>query len=439
MAISYVALGSNLGDRRGHLDHALERCASLGEVTAGSPIYETDPVGGPKGQDAYLNAVLELSTELSPRELFNGLARIEEDRGRTRDVRWGPRTLDLDLLWYDDIVMRDPDLSIPHPGIRARPFVLAPLTDLAPAVGDELGPFSDSYPAAGAPGISRISGPVHPDGSRWMVGFADAIQLAGEGTQRSCVAHPDWANTSEDAFGAFLVGVALEAVRGVAPGTSPSHFTYRYLRAVPAGVQLEVDIVIDRQSQRSMDCTVSLAAGGTLYGRCTVGVLTHPPTPREGPGAPSILRRSECVQAHRLVAATGRTVGMSLRSWDPLERWDLPDLIDGTEQVVRAWSPNVVFGGNDPYLHAASIVMPIDALIWPATLQKVGGLPTEGVLSTPTVELTARFADISREAWLRCEATIDHLTDKSVSGSVRVWGADGTYSAIGHSLNLVRR
>jgi hypothetical protein len=371
--------------------------------------------------------------------LLDGLLAIEAERGRERAVRWGPRTLDLDILCYDDLTIAEPGLTIPHPEIRRRPFVLAPLTDLSPSIGDAEGPFSDAYPPAGTPGLRRVSGPVHPDGTRWMIGLADATELTATEEGASCTAHPDWANTSEDAFGAFLVGVALEAVRGTAPGTSPSHFTYRYLHAVPAGARIDVTVGIDRSSARSLDATVTLRVGGEIFGRCTVSALVHPPGRVTGPPAPPILPRSEAIPAHRLVAASGRSVGMSILSWTPLERWDLPDLVDGSEPVVRAWSPNVAFGWTDPYLHAASMAMPIDALIWPATLQRLGRLPDRTGLSTPTVELTARFGAIPTDAWFLAEAAMDHLTDKSVSGTVRIWGGDGGYAAIGHSLNLMRR
>ena len=103
-----------------------------------------------------------------------------------------------------------------------------------------------------------------------------------------------------------------------------------------------------------------------------------------------------------------------------------------------AWSPNVVMGSGNPFLHAASLVMPIDALIWPATLQRLGRLPDGPAVATPTIELTARFGAPTLAPWFLGEATIDHVTDRSVSGTVRVWDDTGEYLAIGHSLNLLR-
>ena len=131
---TFVALGSNLGDRRRHLRDAV---AGLPGVVAVSGVYQTDPVGGPGDQPPYLNAVVELDTDLSPRALLGVCRRLEEAAGRLRDVRWGPRTLDVDVLLVGDLVVDDPDLTVPHPRMGERAFVLVPLHDLAPElVGD---------------------------------------------------------------------------------------------------------------------------------------------------------------------------------------------------------------------------------------------------------------------------------------------------------------
>lgn len=130
---AYVALGSNLGDRRAHLDAALAALAALPGTRpdAVSVIYETAPVG-PPGQQDYLNAVARLATTLAPLDLLDSLLAIEQSRGRIRAERWGPRTLDLDLLLHGDAVLAEPRLTLPHPRLHERAFVLAPLADLAP-------------------------------------------------------------------------------------------------------------------------------------------------------------------------------------------------------------------------------------------------------------------------------------------------------------------
>ncbi len=126
---AFLALGSNLGDRRTYLREAV---AHLPDVVAVSEVYETDPVGGPPGQGAYLNCVVELRTTRTARELL-GLAQAAEAAAeRVRVERWGPRTLDVDVLLVGDEVVDEPELTVPHPRMWDRGFVLVPLADLAP-------------------------------------------------------------------------------------------------------------------------------------------------------------------------------------------------------------------------------------------------------------------------------------------------------------------
>jgi 2-amino-4-hydroxy-6-hydroxymethyldihydropteridine diphosphokinase len=113
--------------------------AHLPDVVAVSPVYETDPVGGPPGQDRYLNLVAELWSGASARQLLEAGQRAEAAAGRARDVHWGPRTLDVDVLLVGDLTIDQPDLKVPHPRMWERGFVLVPLADLAPeVVGDHL-------------------------------------------------------------------------------------------------------------------------------------------------------------------------------------------------------------------------------------------------------------------------------------------------------------
>jgi len=126
---AFLGLGSNLGDRWQNLREAV---AALPDVVAVSPVYETSPVGGPEGQGPYLNVVVELSTELTPRELLEVAQSSEAAAARERTQRWGPRTLDVDVLLVDDLAVDEPDLVVPHPRMWERRFVLAPLADLAP-------------------------------------------------------------------------------------------------------------------------------------------------------------------------------------------------------------------------------------------------------------------------------------------------------------------
>lgn len=129
MARAFLGLGSNLGAREHFLREAVD---SLPGVVQVSPLYETDPVGGPGGQAAYLNIVVEIDTDLTPRELLGVCHRLESAAQRIRTERWGPRTLDVDILLYDDLRFDEPDLTIPHPRMWQRRFVVAPLLDIAP-------------------------------------------------------------------------------------------------------------------------------------------------------------------------------------------------------------------------------------------------------------------------------------------------------------------
>jgi 2-amino-4-hydroxy-6-hydroxymethyldihydropteridine diphosphokinase len=130
----YLALGSNLGDRRRYLDDAILRLRAAPGITVRrvSPYYETAPVGGPADSGAYLNAVVEADTLLSPEQVLHSLLDIERSFGRIRTEPNAPRTLDLDLILYGDLVRHGPDPVVPHPRMHERRFVLQPLADLAP-------------------------------------------------------------------------------------------------------------------------------------------------------------------------------------------------------------------------------------------------------------------------------------------------------------------
>ncbi|HIE03190.1 MAG TPA: 2-amino-4-hydroxy-6-hydroxymethyldihydropteridine diphosphokinase [Candidatus Latescibacteria bacterium] len=135
MAVAYIGLGSNLGDRARYLREAIRRLKALPgtKLEAVSSFYDTAPVGV-EDQPRFLNAVVKLCTELPPKRLLEGLLEIEKKLGRKRTRRWGPRTVDLDLLLYDDQVISEPELQVPHPRMHERSFVLVPLAELDPEV-----------------------------------------------------------------------------------------------------------------------------------------------------------------------------------------------------------------------------------------------------------------------------------------------------------------
>ena len=132
--IAYVGLGSNLGDRWSYLRRAVAGLRELDPLLSVSSVYETAPMGGPEGQGAYLNCVARLETSLEPHQLLGVAQRLEADAGRVRTVRNGPRTLDVDILLFDSITTTSEDLTIPHPRMYERAFVLAPLEELDPAL-----------------------------------------------------------------------------------------------------------------------------------------------------------------------------------------------------------------------------------------------------------------------------------------------------------------
>ncbi len=149
---AYLGLGSNVGDRAARLQSAVDGLAArAGAIVAISPVYETEPVGGPPQPD-YLNAVVAVETGLSPRELLRVAKDLEAEAGREPpdpDRRWGPRPLDVDILMVDGERVDEPDLVVPHPRIHQRAFVLAPLADVAPGLV--------VAPSAGWQGVRRCA------------------------------------------------------------------------------------------------------------------------------------------------------------------------------------------------------------------------------------------------------------------------------------------
>ena len=138
MATVYIGLGANLGERRETIDAALARLDEHPAIRVGavSALIDTEPVGGPAGQPNYLNGAAAIETDLEPAALLAELKRIEHDLGRREGPRWGPREIDLDILLCGDLVLDSPDLTIPHPRLRERRFVLAPLAEIAPDATD---------------------------------------------------------------------------------------------------------------------------------------------------------------------------------------------------------------------------------------------------------------------------------------------------------------
>ena len=131
--VAYLGLGSNLGDRLDTLQRAVDLLAERGaRVVASSRVWETEPVGGPEDQPSFLNAAVRVETDLEPDDLLGAANAVEAALGRVREVRWGPRTIDIDVLLVDDLILDDRALTVPHPRMTDRAFVILPLLELDP-------------------------------------------------------------------------------------------------------------------------------------------------------------------------------------------------------------------------------------------------------------------------------------------------------------------
>lgn len=158
---AYIGLGSNLGDRLGNLQAALKALSARGlEPAARSSVYESDALGPP--QPDYLNAVVSVPTSLTPRELLEALLAVEAELGRHRGQRWGPREIDLDLLLYGDEMVEEDGLTVPHPEMTKRSFVLLPLLEIAPDLDLPSGEPATAFLERDPPGIRKL-GPLPLD------------------------------------------------------------------------------------------------------------------------------------------------------------------------------------------------------------------------------------------------------------------------------------
>ena len=170
MVRAAIGLGSNLGDRARHIADAVAALAETGSLVRVSSLYETAPVGGPR-QGRYLNSVVVLDTKLSPERLLQRCLEIERNQGRERREQWGPRTLDLDVLLYGDLTVSGESLTIPHPRMTQRRFVLEPLLEVWPDAPLPDGtPLSEFAAAVAGQEVRRLEAVV-PDRTTSLVIF----------------------------------------------------------------------------------------------------------------------------------------------------------------------------------------------------------------------------------------------------------------------------
>lgn len=167
MTICYLSLGSNIEDRIGYLSFAISQLRQIPglHVKAVSPVYETKPVGGPE-QDSYLNAVVKVQTGMPPKKLLEHCQRIETMAHRVREERWGPRTLDVDVIMVGMHTSEDPLLELPHPRAHERAFVLVPLRDIEKhLVMPKYGKIAELIAAVSADGVEKFASASMIDGT----------------------------------------------------------------------------------------------------------------------------------------------------------------------------------------------------------------------------------------------------------------------------------
>ena len=250
MARVAIALGSNLGDRLDHLRSGLTGLEALGRVVAVSRVHETEPVGGPD-QGRFLNAVAVVETSIAPLDVLARLLEIERDRGRERTVRWGPRTLDLDLIAYEGERLSLPTLEVPHPRAHERGFVLAPLVEVWPEV--EL---SDGSTATESLRLIGSSG-IKPWQGSWQT---EAPHLGSEATR--------WVAAQLVLFAAWLAVVLLTA--------SPAST----VRSIIGGLMIVLAVGIMEAARRALGRNLTPypqpRTGATLTSTGIYGHVRHP-------------------------------------------------------------------------------------------------------------------------------------------------------------------
>jgi 3-oxoacyl-[acyl-carrier protein] reductase len=251
---AYLALGSNLGDRRANLQEALRLLAERPGVvvTRVSSFFETAPVGGPPGQGNYLNAAAEVQTDLPPRQLLDWLLDVERRLGRVRQERYGPRTVDLDLLLYGDQVLDEPGLLVPHPRLHERRFVLEPLAEIAPRA---------VHPRFRST-VRELLDKLAPSPGRELAGKRALVTGSTSGIGRA-IAHALAAGGADVLVHGRRTGAAEEAVRELTAVGVRSQAVLADLRDAAARQQL---VETAWQAWGGLDVWVNNAGADTLTG-----------------------------------------------------------------------------------------------------------------------------------------------------------------------------
>lgn len=265
-AILYLALGTNLGQRAGNLRAALAALTKLVKIKRVSPVYETEPWGY-TDQPAFYNQVIEAETSLSPRDLLAAIKGLEDRLGRQPSFRYGPRLIDIDVLFYDNAVVAEDDLAIPHPRMSERAFVLTPLADLAPNLLHPTlhQPVRDLLAAVDQTGIRRVLPRLPAFGARtYVMGVLNLTpdSFSGDGILQG--AHPLEAALAQArrfvAAGADILDVGGESTR---PGAQPVSAQEEQERVVPviAALAAELDVLLSVDTSKAAVAEAALQAG----------------------------------------------------------------------------------------------------------------------------------------------------------------------------------
>jgi 2-amino-4-hydroxy-6-hydroxymethyldihydropteridine diphosphokinase len=307
MAAALVGLGSNVGDRLQTLDRAVERLAAHSAIVvqAKSAWRATAPVGGPAGQEEFLNGAVLLDTSLSAIELFAHLQSIEQVAGRERLVPWGPRTLDLDLLLFGDAVLQTPDLTVPHPRMAFRRFVVDPVAQIAPdwihpVIGWSLGRIREHLHTA-TPYIA-LAGPRSPAKSQLArnaaaavggVYLSDPADLSLDVPGGSQSAGPPTPHEIQ-----FLELRARQIPRANWPyGTTPAISDFWILDSIDNAATSAAPASVNQSLATTMPCKLLVACG-------ELSVIEAPPVPMlQIPDVSSMSALSELIAAIQAMEA----------------------------------------------------------------------------------------------------------------------------------------
>jgi len=414
-----IGLGSNVGDREGHLASAVSELRALGTLVAVAPLFETAPVGGP-AQASFLNGAVLLETPRPPRELLGGLLAIEDRHGRRRDERWGPRPLDLDLLLYGDEALVEPGLEVPHPRMRSRRFVLEPLAALDPGARLPDGAaVMGLLEAVADQEVRPVTGGYDLAAGRWMTSLVAATEVIPDGDGFRARAGSDWENTLGSVFGGVPMGMALRAAAAVAPGLRPLTLSYGFLGPIRSEDPVRIAVTVLRRATRSATVRAVLSTGERTVGVGRVRLVVGDAAPERARPAPAAPPPGACRSRPRLLEELQVPVSAAIRNWT---MWEPEDPVDHEGRAL-AWSPAPVVAPEDPVLAALATLPALDALAW-RTVTPFDGRAV--MPATPTMEIAVSFHHLaSRSGWHRTEARLVATGGGYGTGTVGVWDAPG--------------